>query len=47
MFVALTLVAVALVFVDIRLHLYADESAGISLRRPVFQGLAILSSGGF
>ena len=47
MFVALTLVAVALVFVDIRLHLYADESAGFSLRRAVFQVLAILSSGGF
>ena len=47
MFVALTVVATLLVFVDIRLHFYDAESAGFSLRSAFFQVLAILSSGGF
>lgn len=47
MFAALTAVSVLLVFLDLRTHFYADQSAGFSLRRAVFQVLAILSSGGF
>ena len=47
MFVALTAASVLLVFLDLRTHFYADQSAGFSLRRAVFQVLAILSSGGF